>query len=147
MVSAIWEAEKAMLVRFNPKTDLHVEAVKYDLRLSRANITYHCCFPAHPNSSDSLVRILLQTLIKVVINKHFPLGCSNLELKPVAATSKKLYLKCNIAIITTGNKYIYLWDRSWFGASFSCLILSRKPETKLCCCISVCSPLWSSHLH
>ncbi|QCD80631.1 hypothetical protein DEO72_LG2g953 [Vigna unguiculata] len=103
MVSAIWEAEKAMLVRFNPKTDLHVEAVKYDLRLSRANITYHCCFPAHPNSSDSLVRILLQTLIKVVINKHFPLGCSNLELKPVAATSKKLYLKCNIAIITTGN--------------------------------------------
>lgn len=39
IVFGIWEADKAMLVRFNPKTDLHVEAVKYDLRLSRANIT------------------------------------------------------------------------------------------------------------
>lgn len=37
-----------------------------------------CCFPAHPNSSDSLVRILLPTLVKVVINKHFSLGWSNL---------------------------------------------------------------------
>lgn len=40
MMFGKWEAEKAMLVRFNPKTDLHVEAVKYDLRLSRANITF-----------------------------------------------------------------------------------------------------------
>ncbi|CAJ1944608.1 unnamed protein product [Sphenostylis stenocarpa] len=80
IVFGIWEAEKAMLVRFNPKADLH-EAVKYDLRLSRANITLslmsppNCCFPAHPNSSDSLVRISLPTSINFVItNISFLVG-------------------------------------------------------------------------
>ena len=40
-----WEAKKAMLVRFNPMTDLRVEVVKDDLRLSRANITFCMSFP------------------------------------------------------------------------------------------------------
>lgn len=60
----IWEAEKAMLVRFNPKTDLHVEAVKYDLRLSRANITLSLMSP--PNwllsNSSQLIRFSFQNV-------------------------------------------------------------------------------------
>lgn len=40
IVKGTLDAKKAMLVRFNLKTDLHVEEVKYDLRLSRANITF-----------------------------------------------------------------------------------------------------------
>lgn len=55
MMFGIWEAEKAMLVRFNLKTDLHVEAVKYDLRLSRANITLSSCI-------DELARFAFQLI-------------------------------------------------------------------------------------
>ncbi|KAK8294680.1 hypothetical protein V6Z11_D05G015800 [Gossypium hirsutum] len=42
-----------MLVRFNPKTDLRIDSVvKYDLRLSRANITFHIPSILLPSSSS-----------------------------------------------------------------------------------------------
>lgn len=64
----IWEAEKAMLVRFNPKTDLHVEAVKYDLRLSRANITLSLMSSPPPPTHTRLLSYSSDSLVKYVSN-------------------------------------------------------------------------------
>ncbi|KAJ6912919.1 hypothetical protein NC651_015397 [Populus alba x Populus x berolinensis] len=48
-----------MLVRFNPKTDLHVKViVKYDLRLSRANITFSGLFAFPAFTSGLFCHIL-----------------------------------------------------------------------------------------
>ncbi|KAI9392259.1 hypothetical protein POPTR_006G066150v4 [Populus trichocarpa] len=55
--------KKAMLVRFNPKTDLHVKViVKYDLRLSRANITFSGLFAFPAFTSRSLLSCFSQFL-------------------------------------------------------------------------------------
>ncbi|KAJ6992578.1 hypothetical protein NC653_015849 [Populus alba x Populus x berolinensis] len=52
--------KKAMLVRFNPKTDLHVKViVKYDLRLSRANITFSGLFAFPAFTSGLFCHVLL----------------------------------------------------------------------------------------
>ncbi|KAJ6992579.1 hypothetical protein NC653_015849 [Populus alba x Populus x berolinensis] len=49
-----------MLVRFNPKTDLHVKViVKYDLRLSRANITFSGLFAFPAFTSGLFCHVLL----------------------------------------------------------------------------------------
>ncbi|KAL4278351.1 hypothetical protein GQ457_03G045720 [Hibiscus cannabinus] len=62
--------KKAILVRFNPKTDLRMDSVvKYDLRLSRANITFHFpsfLLPNLPPSSSSLTYYIMLCFVIMI---------------------------------------------------------------------------------
>ncbi|TYH15091.1 hypothetical protein ES288_A05G016400v1 [Gossypium darwinii] len=67
-----------MLVRFNPKTDLRIDSiVKYDLRLSRANITFHIPSILLPSSSSCL------SFYFEFLHGFFPVYCRTDETQQV----------------------------------------------------------------
>nr|KJB54001.1 hypothetical protein B456_009G015900 [Gossypium raimondii] len=83
-----------MLVRFNPKTDLRIDSVvKYDLRLSRANITFHIPSILLPSSSSCcsfLVTVHIYVCMYILdtvsfLHGIFPVYCRTDETQQVGS--------------------------------------------------------------